>query len=94
MVVVLAVSFALASALMYVAFRRYPDDSALAAVQWMLFYVVTVIYPVGWTVQHFRLLRRLGLDDRKDLRQHAWAPMIVGVTSLAIALSLLLRLSR
>ena len=42
----LGVIYVLASGLTYVAFRRYPDHSGTAAVQWLLFYIVTVVYPI------------------------------------------------
>ena len=85
----LAVIYVAASALTYVTFRRYPDPTGVAATQWLLFYVVTVVYPAVWTIQELRLLRKLGLEQSKPLRRYAWAPVIVGGTSLLIGLSLL-----
>jgi hypothetical protein len=88
------VIYAMASGFTYVMFRRYPDHSITAAVQWLLFYVVTVIYPLIWTMQNLRLVRTLGLDQSQPLRRHAWAPVIVGATSLLTGLSLLFPLLR
>jgi hypothetical protein len=51
--------------------------------------VVTVIYPAVWTIRELRLLRKLGLEQSQALRRYAWAPVIVGGTSLLIGLSLL-----
>src|SRR5262245_16694849 len=90
----LVVMYVTASALTYVTFRRYPDRTGVAAVQWFLFYVVTVVYPAVWTVQGLRLLRKLRLDDSQVLRRYAWAPVIVGGTSLLIGLSLVFPLLR
>jgi hypothetical protein len=56
--------------------------------------VVTVVYPAVWTIQELRLLRKLGLEQSKPLRRYAWAPVIVGGTSLLIGLSLLFPLLR
>ncbi len=86
--------YVMASGLTYVTFRRYPDHSGMAAVQWLLFYIVTVVYPLFWTVQSLRLVRRLGLDHSQPLRRNAWAPVIVGGTSLLTGLSLLSPLLR
>jgi hypothetical protein len=94
MIPLLAVSYIAATALTYVTFRRYPDQSGMAASQWLLFYIVTVIYPAVWTVQELRLLRKLGLQDSIPLRRHAYAPVIVGVTCLIAALTLLSPLLR
>ena len=90
----LVVIYTMASGLTYVTFRRYPDHSGMAAVQWLLFYVVTVVYPLIWTVQNLRLVRKLGLDQSQQLRRHTWAPVIVGGTSLIAGLSLLFPLLR
>ncbi len=90
----LAVIYALASGLTYVTFRRYPDQSGMAAVQWLLFYVVTVVYPLVWAVQNLRLVRKLERDQFEQLRRYAWAPVIVGMTSLLTGLSLLFPLLR
>ena len=90
----LAVIYVAASALTYVTFRRYPDRTGVAAVQWLLFYVVTVVYPAVWTIQELRLLRTLSIDEVQALRRYAWAPVIVGGTSLLIGLSLLFPLLR
>jgi len=90
----LVVIYAMASGLSYVTFRRYPDHSGTAAVQWLLFYIVTVVYPLIWTVQNLRLVRKLGLDHSQPLRRFVWAPVIVGGTSLLTGLSLLLPLLR
>ena len=90
----LVVIYATASALTYVTFRKYPDPSGVAATQWLLFYVVTVIYPAVWTTQELRVLRKLGLEQSQALRRYAWAPVIVGGTSLLIGLSLLFPLLR
>jgi len=90
----LVVICVVASGLTYVTFRRYPDHSGMAAVQWLLFYVVTVVYPLIWTLQNLRLVRKLGLDQSQQLRRYAWAPVIVGGTSLLTGLSLLLPLLR
>lgn len=93
-VVFLAVSYGAAAVLTYLAFRRYPDQSVMAAVQWVLFYVVTVVYPFIWTAQQFRLLKELGLQHSRALHQRAWAPVIVGGTALLAALTLLFRVAR
>lgn len=85
--------YAMASGLTYVTFRRYPDHSGAAVVQWLLFYVVTVLYPSLWTVQSLRIVRKLGLESQQ-LRRQAWAPVIVGGTSLLTGLSLLFPLLR
>jgi hypothetical protein len=90
----LVVIYAMASGLSYVTFRRYPDHSGTASVQWLLFYIVTVVYPSIWTVQNLRLVRKLGLDHSQTLRRYAWAPVIVGGTSLLTGLSLLFPLLR
>ena len=90
----LVVIYAMASGLTYVTFRRYPDHSGMAAVQWLLFYVVTVVYPLIWTVQNLRLVRKLGLDQSQQVSRYAWAPVIVGGTSLLTGLSLLFPLLR
>jgi hypothetical protein len=90
----LAALYVAASGLTYVTFRRYPDHSGTAAMQWLLFYLATVIYPAVWTAQELRLVRKLGLDQSRALRQHAWAPVIVGGTSLLMGLSLLSPLLR
>jgi hypothetical protein len=90
----LVVIYAMASGLTYVTFRRYPDHSTATVVQWLLFYVVTVLYPSIWTVQNLRLVRKLGLDQSQQLRRYAWAPVIVGGTSLLTGLSLLFPLLR
>jgi hypothetical protein len=89
-----AVIYAMTSGLAYVTFRRYPDHSSTAVMQWLLFYVVTVVYPLIWTMQNLRLARTLGLDQSQPLRRHAWAPVIVGATSLLTGLSLLFPLLR
>jgi len=52
------------------------------------------VYPLIWTVQNLRLVRKLGLDQPQQLRQYAWAPVIVGGTSLIAGLSLLFPLLR
>jgi hypothetical protein len=83
-----------ATALTYVTFRRYPDQSGTAMTQWLLFYVVTILYPIVWTVQELRLLRKLGLEQSHPLRRYVWAPVIVGGTSLLTGLSLLFPLLR
>jgi hypothetical protein len=93
-VVFLAVNYAVASGLVYVTFRRYPDHSTAATIQWMLLYLVSVIYPIGWTMQQLKAIRKLGLEDSRVLRRQAWAPVIVGGTTLLIALSLLFPLLR
>lgn len=90
----LAVIYAMASSLTYVTFRRYPDQSGMTAVQWLLFYVVTVVYPLVWTVQNLRLVRKLEIDQSEQLRRYAWAPVIVGMTALLTGLSLLFPLLR
>ena len=92
-IVFLAVNYTVASGLVYVTFRRYPDHSATATLQWMLLYVVSVIYPIAWTLQQLRTLRTLGADSR-PLQRQAWAPVIVGATTLLLALSLLFPLLR
>ena len=93
-IALLVVIFVMASALTYVTFRRYPDQSGMATVQWLLFYIVTVVYPAIWTAQNLRLVRKLGLDQSHQLRRYAWAPVIVGGTSLITGLSLLFPLLR
>jgi hypothetical protein len=90
----MALGYVGATFVAYVAFRRFPDQSPPALIQMALFYLVTVIYPIGWSVQHGRLLKRLGLHQRLELRRQAWAPVIVGGTALLIGVSLLLRLPR
>ena len=90
----LVVIYVMASGLTYVTFRRYPDHSGTAVVQWLLFYVVTVLYPLIWTVQSLRLVRKLGVDQSQQLRRYAWAPVIVGATSLLTGLGLLFPLLR
>jgi hypothetical protein len=85
----LVVIYTMASSLTYVTFRRYPDHSGMAVVQWLLFYIVTVVYPLIWTVQNLRLVRKLGFDQTQQVSRYAWAPVIVGVTSLLTGLSLL-----
>ena len=94
MILLLVIIYVIASALTYVTFRRYPDRTGVAAVQWLLFYVVTVVYPAVWTIQELRLLRTLSIDEVQALRRYAWAPVIVGGTSLLIGLSLLFLLLR
>ena len=89
MILLLVIIYAIASALTYVTFRRYPDRTGVAAVQWLLFYVVTVVYPGVWTIQELRLLRTVSIHEAQALRRYAWAPVIVGGTSLLIGLSLL-----
>jgi hypothetical protein len=91
---ILAMSYAVASVMVYVTFRRYPDHSATAAIQWALFYLVTVVYPIGWTTLHLRALRKLGAQNSRALQRQAWAPVIVGGTSLLIGLSLISPLLR
>jgi hypothetical protein len=93
-IVFLAVNYTVASGLVYVTFRRYPDHSATATLQWMLLYVVSVIYPIAWTLQQLRTLRTLGAQDSRALQRQAWAPVIVGATTLLLALSLLFPLLR
>jgi len=90
----LVVIYTMASSLTYVTFRRYPDQSGMTAVQWLLFYVVTVVYPLVWTVQNLRLVRKLEIDQSEQLRRYAWAPVIVGMTALLTGLSLLFPLLR
>ena len=90
----LVVIYAMASGLTYVTFRRYPDHSGTAAVQGILIYTVTVVYTPIWTFQNLRLVRKLGLDQSQPLRRYAWAPVIVGGTSLLTGLSLLFPLLR
>ena len=90
--VLLIVNYVVASLITYTTFRGYPDHSAVATVQWLLFYLVTVIYPIGWTALQLRVIRKLGLEETRALRRFAWAPVIVGGTSLLIGLSLLIRL--
>ena len=90
----LALIYVVASGLTYATFRRYPDHSGTAAVQWLLFYVVTVVYPLVWTVQNLRLVRTLGLNHSQALRRYAWAPVVVGGTSLLTGLSLMSSLLR
>ena len=94
MIALLVVIYVAATALTYVTFRRYPNRTGVAAVQWLLFYVVTVVYPAVWTIQEVRLLRKLRLEESQALRRYAWAPVIVGGTSLLIGLSLLFPLLR
>jgi hypothetical protein len=94
MIAFLVVIYVAATALTYVTFTRYPDRTGVAAVQWLLFYVVTVVYPAVWTLQEVRLLRKLRLEESQALRRYAWAPVIVGGTSLLIGLSLLFPLLR
>ena len=94
MIPLVVVIYVAATALTYVTFRRYPDRTGVAAVQWLLFYVVTVVYPAVWTIQELRLLRKLRLEESQALRRYAWAPVIVGGTSLLIGLSLLFPLLR
>jgi hypothetical protein len=91
---ILVLGYAAATFLLYVTSRRYPVQSPVAMVQWAILYVATVVYPMGWTVQHIRTLRRLGLSDSPDLHRLAWSPVIVGGTSLLISLSLLWRVLR
>jgi hypothetical protein len=90
----LVVIYVLASGLTYVAFHRYPDHSGTAAIRWIFFYIVTVVYPLIWTVQNLRLVRKLRLDESQQLRRYAWAPVIVGGTSSIAGLSLLFPLLR
>jgi hypothetical protein len=45
--------YVMASALTYVTFRRYPDHSGAAVLQWLLFYIVTAVYPPIWTCRPF-----------------------------------------
>ena len=90
----LVVIYVMASGLTYVTFLRYPDRSGQAAVQWLLFYIVTVVYPLIWTLQNLRLVRKLGFDQSQPLRRYAWAPVVVGMTSLLTGLSLLTPLLR
>ena len=90
----LAVMYVTASALIYATFRRYPDPTGVAATQWLLFYVVTIVYPAVWTFQQLRLLKKLGLEHTQALQRYAWAPVIVGGTCLLIGLSLLFPLLR
>jgi len=85
--------YLMASGLTYVTFRRYPDHSGTATVQWIFCYIVTVVYPLIWTVQNLRLVRKLGLDQ-SQLRRYAWGPVIVGMTSLIAGLSLVFPLLR
>ena len=89
--VFLALAYAAAALLTYGAFRRFPDRSTQSVALWLLLYVATIVYPAIWTVQQRRILRRLGLDHHRELRQRAWAPMMVGGTALAIALALFFR---
>ena len=90
----LVVIYVMASGLTYVTFRRYPDHSSEATMQWLLFYIVTAVYPPIWTFRNLRLVRKLGLDHSQPLRRYAWAPVIVGGTSLLSGLSLLFPLLR
>jgi hypothetical protein len=86
--------YVMASALTYVTFRRYPDHSGAAVLQWLLFYIVTAVYPPIWTLQTLRLVRKLGFDHSEPLRRSAWAPVIVGGTALLTGLGLLSPLLR
>jgi hypothetical protein len=93
-IAILVVLYVVASGLTYATFRRSPDHSGTAVVQWLLFYIVTVVYPLVWTVQNLRLVRKLGLEHSQALRRYAWAPVVVGGTSLLTGLSLLSSLLR
>jgi hypothetical protein len=93
-IALLMLSCVAATFLVYVTFLRYPVRSATAAVQWVLLYAATVLYPVGWTMQHRRVVSRLGLAQSPELGRLTWAPMIVGGTSLLLSLSLLWGASR
>jgi hypothetical protein len=86
---VLVIGYGVAAFIGYVTFSQFPESSKMAVFQMVLFYVATLIYPPWWTLQHLRTLRRLGLDDKPELRRHAWAPVIVGGTAFATALGLL-----
>jgi hypothetical protein len=90
----LVVIYVMASGLTYVTFRKYPDHSGAAALQWLLFYIATAVYPPIWTFQNLRLLQKMGLDQSQPLRRHAWAPFIVGGTALLTGLGLLSPLLR
>jgi hypothetical protein len=93
-IALLVVIYVTASGLTYATFLRYPDQSGTAAMQWLLFYIVTAVYPPIWTLQNLRLVRKLGLDQSQPLRRYAWAPVIVGGTSLLTGLGLLFPLLR
>jgi len=83
-----------ATGLTWTTFRRYPDQSGTVVVQWLLLYTATVLYPIVWTLQGLRLLRKLGLEQSHPLLRQAWGPVIVGGTSLLMGLSLLSPLLR
>jgi len=71
------------------AFRRFPNQSPVAWLQFGSFYILTVLYPMVWKVQHARVLTRRGLGGDRELRAFAWAPVVVGGTGFLIALTLL-----
>lgn len=78
----------------YLAFRRFPDQSTRAWLQFVSLYVLTVLYPVIWRAQHQRVLRRRGLADDAELQAYTWAPVVVGGTGFLIVLTLLVLANR
>jgi hypothetical protein len=60
------------------------DGTSRTALQFIALYVVGVVWPGIWTLQLHRALRP------SDRRTHAlaWSPVVVGATTLLVALSL------
>jgi len=69
----------------------YDDRSWSAAVQWALLYTAAIAIPLWWSSRVSRALARLDPPASAELRQAAYYPVMAGVMTMLIALSLIYR---
>ena len=82
----LGVYVVVATAVVYLTYRQLAQPWWW---QWFMFYLASVIWPAIWTYRSLQMLQGEAPDAKR--RVFAWAPVIVGVTTMAAALSLIER---
>src|SRR5687767_1161178 len=78
-------------AIVYQTFARLGDNSAAAHWSYVVLYVGAVLFPAWWAGAHLRAFRKLGLPLTRELRMRAWSPVMIGITTLATGIGLILR---
>lgn len=75
-----------------VVFLAYRQLAGLGWWPWLMFYIVSVLWPAIWTYHALR--RENGVTTDLKTRAFAWGPVIVGATTMAAALTLIERALR
>jgi len=81
------------AAVLYQSFVRLDDPSATTLSGFVMLFVVAFVFPAWWSVSHLRAFTKLGLPLTRELRLLAWSPVMVGMTTLATGIGLILRVA-